>query len=89
MADAKTLVERLRERVRDMRACGFVDRVKLVEEAIDHIERLERELRVATKQLPDGWRKCEFCGCITNMKLRVCCSHGRNADVLAGLKDEL
>ena len=31
---------------------------------------------------PD-YRKCEFCGCNTNAKVRACCDKGRSADALA------
>jgi hypothetical protein len=31
---------------------------------------------------PDGFRKCEFCGCNTNARRRACCDRGRAADDL-------
>jgi hypothetical protein len=31
----------------------------------------------ANADLPEGWRKCEFCGCNTNAKLRACCQRGK------------
>lgn len=29
----------------------------------------------------DTWRKCEFCGCNTNARLRRCCERGTDADL--------
>src|ERR1700722_2580458 len=38
-------------------------------------------LRVAGVATPDtGWRSCEFCGCRTNARERVCCGRGRDTD---------
>jgi hypothetical protein len=34
----------------------------------------------AAISLPEGWRKCDFCGCTTNAKARACCDQGRAAD---------
>jgi hypothetical protein len=31
-----------------------------------------------------GWRKCEFCGCNTNAKVRACCQRGKDADGVIG-----
>lgn len=28
----------------------------------------------------DGFRKCDFCGCVTNARLRACCERGRARD---------
>jgi len=38
-------------------------------------------LRIAGVVTPDtGWRSCEFCGCRTNARERVCCRRGRDTD---------
>ena len=38
-------------------------------------------LRIAGVATPDtGWRSCEFCGCRTNARERVCCRRGRDTD---------
>lgn len=39
--------------------------------------------------LPKGWRKCEFCGCETNAKLRACCDRGKDADEFAAQERRL
>jgi hypothetical protein len=40
-----------------------------------------RALRIAGVATPNtGWRSCEFCGCRTNAKERVCCRRGRDTD---------
>jgi hypothetical protein len=33
-----------------------------------------------TATLAVEWRHCEFCGCKTNAKERICCQRGRQAD---------
>jgi len=38
-------------------------------------------LRIAAVATADtGWRSCEFCGCRTNARERVCCRRGRDTD---------
>lgn len=32
------------------------------------------------RELPEGWRQCEYCGCKTNAKVRACCRRGYQAD---------
>lgn len=32
----------------------------------------------------DAWRKCEFCGCETNARMRACCERGKYADKKKG-----
>ena len=36
--------------------------------------------KLGQKDLPEGFRQCEHCGCRTNAKLRACCDKGRNED---------
>jgi hypothetical protein len=38
-------------------------------------------LRIASVAKPNtGWRSCEFCGCRTNARERICCRRGRDTD---------
>ena len=44
-------------------------------------ERLDAAIDAAIARADrDGFRKCEFCGCNTNAKMRACCDAGRNKD---------
>lgn len=57
-------------------------KLKHLRGALAHEAMLARAAWKAANPTPslDGWRKCEFCGCETNARLRACCDKGRDAD---------
>lgn len=57
-------------------------KMKHLGRALDHEALLDRAAWLAANPTPpsDRWRKCEFCGCETNARLRACCEKGRDAD---------
>jgi hypothetical protein len=52
----------------------------LYDEVIGRTARSQRALSSVVASCASEWRSCEFCGCNTNARERVCCQPGRDAD---------
>ena len=52
----------------------------LYDEVIGRTSRSQKALSSAAARASADWRSCEFCGCNTNARERVCCQPGRDAD---------
>jgi hypothetical protein len=52
----------------------------LYDEVIGRTARSQKALNSAVASATSAWRSCEFCGCNTNARERVCCQQGRDAD---------
>jgi hypothetical protein len=52
----------------------------LYDEVIGRTARSQTALSSAAARACVDWRSCEFCGCNTNARERVCCQPGRDAD---------
>jgi multidrug resistance efflux pump len=52
----------------------------LYDEVIGRTSRSQKALSSATANATAAWRSCEFCGCNTNARERVCCQQGRESD---------
>jgi hypothetical protein len=52
----------------------------LYDEVIGRTSRSQKALSSAMANATAAWRSCEFCGCNTNARERVCCQQGRDTD---------
>jgi hypothetical protein len=52
----------------------------LYDEVIGRTSRSQKALSSVAASASADWRSCEFCGCNTNARERVCCQRGRDTD---------
>lgn len=57
-------------------------KLKHLDRALQHEQMLDGAAWKAANEPPQTprWRRCEFCRCQTNARLRACCDKGRDAD---------